>query len=226
MTRIDVSQDGYWYIVTFFENGVEEDVKTNEEKGWKVTTGFLEGEAVPIRAYYRQDMYTLDDVKKFAENLRECPICQRLGQDMSIQSINVENNYQRAQPAFGGTGMGLNRRPQPTSPISDTGNMFMDTLFNALIDTTLTPLGKIMTAKMLDNDAMLENALPHSDDDAVEIVAGYLSSDSPKDMIFKSPDEMKTYAKALRAGITPEEDEKEEETKTPVFRRQPTMVMS
>lgn len=226
MTRIDVSPDGYWYIVTFFENGVEEEVKTNEEKGWKVTTGFLEGEAVPIRAYYRQDMYSLDDVKKFAENLRECPICQRLGQDMSISSINVDNNYQRrAQPEFGGDGMGLNRRQQPAAPMGDVGEVVMNMLFNTLIDNTLTPLGKIFTARITGNDQLMENAVPRTDEEMMALAADFFDSSTPNDMIFRSPDDMKKRAAALRTSITPKGEEAEEKA-APVFRRPNTMIMS
>jgi len=226
MTSITVSPDGQWYIVTFFPDAVEESVETNEEKGWKVTTGFLDGEGVPIRAYYRQDMYTLDDVKRFAENLRECEICKRLGRDMSVTSIDVANNYnRREQPAFSGPGIGLNRRQQPSAPIGDAGNVFMDMLFNTLVDTTLTPLGKIMTAKITGNDALLEQALPKSDEEAFNITADYLSADTPKNMIFRNPKEMKEIATALRAR-TRMPEEVEEEEKKPVYRRARTVIIS
>ena len=225
MTSITVSPDGQWYVVTFFPDAVEESVETNEEKGWKVTTGFLDGEGVPIRAYYRQDMYTLDDVKRFAENLRECEICKRLGRDMSVTSIDVANNYnRREQPAFSGPGIGLNRRQQPSVPIGDSGNVFMDMLFSTLVDTTLTPLGKILTAKITGNDALLEQALPKSDEEAFNITADYLSADTPKNMIFKDPKAMKEYATALRARTkTPEEVEEEEK---PTYKRARTIIIS
>jgi len=226
MTRIDQSSDHEWYIVTFFENAIEEAVKTNEERGWKVTTGFLEGEAVPIRAYYRQDMYTLDKVKKLAENLRECPICQRLGQDMSITSINVDNNYQRrAQPEFSGEGMGLNRRQQPAPPMGAVGDMVMNMLFSTLIDNTLTPLGKIFTAKITGNEQLLENAVPKTDEEMMALAADFFDSSTPNDMIFRSPADMKKRAAALRTSITPKGEE-EEEKAAPVFRRPNTMIMS
>jgi len=225
MTTIKTSIDGEWYIATFFENAVEEDVKTNEESGWKITTGFLDGEAVPIRAYYRTDKYSLDYVKKKAENLRECPICKRLGQDMSVTSIEVENNYERrAQPEPASQGVGLNRRAQPSSPMSGSDDL-MGMMFGALLDTTLTPLGKIMAAKMTDNDALLENALPKSEEDQFNLVSDFLSSDTPKDMIFKKPEEMKEYAEALRARtLSPEEAKKAKEP--PVYRRPRTMIIS
>jgi len=226
MTRIDVSPDGYWYIVTFFEGAVEEEVKTNEEKGWKVTTGFLDGEAVPIRAYYRQDMYTLDDVKGFAENLRECPICQRIGQDMSVTEINVENNYnRREQPEFSGEGMGLNRRQQPTVPMGDMGDMVMNMLFSTLIENTLTPLGQIFTAKITGNDQLLENAVPTTNEEMMALAADFFDSDTPNDMIFRNPTDMKKRAKALRASVTPS-TEGEDEKKPTVFRRPQTMIIS
>jgi len=226
MTRIDVSPDGTWYIVTFFEGAVEEEVKSNEEKGWKVTTGFLDGEAVPIRAYYRQDMYSLDDVKRFAENLRECPICQRMGQDMSITSINVDNNYnRRVQPEFSGSGMGLNRRQQPAPPMGDVGDMVMNMLFSTLIDTTLTPLGKIFTAKITGNEQLMDQAVPKTNDEMMSLAADFFDSNTPNDMIFRNPDDMKKRAKALRVSITPKEAE-EDEKKTPVFRRPQTLIIS
>lgn len=224
MTRINVSPDGTWYIVTFFENAVEEEVKTNEERGWKVTTGFLEGEAVPIRAYYRQDMYSLDDVKKFAENLRECPICQRMGQDMSITSINVDNNFQRAQPEFNGAGMGLNRRQQPAPPMGDVGDMVMNMLFSTLIDTTLTPLGKIFTAKITGNEQLMEQAVPTTNEEMMSLAADFFDTNTPNDMIFRNPTDMKKRAKALRAAVTPVD--KEDEKKPTVFRRPQTMIIS
>ena len=200
MTTITTSADGRWWIATFFPDAIEEKVNSNEEHGWKLTSGFLDGEAVPVRALYRRDMYTSADVEGFAEKLRECPICQQIGRDMSVTSIEVPNNYQRReQPAFSGPGLGLNRRQQPTTPIGDTGNLFMDMLFSTLIDTTLTPLGKIMTAKITGNDALLEQALPKTDEEAFNITADYLSSNTPKDMIFRKPDEMKKIASALEA---------------------------
>lgn len=225
MTTIKSSADGKWYIATFFENAVEEDVKTNEEKGWKVTTGFLDGEAVPIRAYYRKDRYTLTDVEKFAEQLRECPICQQLGQDMSVTSIEVENNYvRRVQPEPTGPGMGLNRRQQPAPPING-GDDLMGMMFSTLLDSTLTPLGKVMAAQVTGNEALREAALPHTEEDQFRFVADFLSADSPKDMMFKDPKEIKEYAAALRARtLTPEEVEKTKEETT--FRRPRTMIIS
>lgn len=224
MTSIKASPDGYWYIATFFPDAIEERVETNEEKGWKVTTGFLDGEAVPIRAYYRQDMYSLDDVQYRVEKLEECPICQRMGRDMSVTSIEVANNYnRREQPAPSGPGVGLNRRQQPSIPM-DSGNVFMDMLFATLVDTTLTPLGKILTAKITGNDALLEQALPKSDEEAFSITADYLSANTPKNMIFKDPKAMKEYAAALRARTkTPEEVEEEEK---PVYKRSRTLIIS
>ena len=227
MTTIATTPDGEWYVVTFFPDAVEAEIDVNEEKGWRVTTGWLDGEAVPMRAYYQQSMYTLDDVKKFAENLHECPICQRLGRDMSITSIDVANNYnRRVQPEPVGLGIGLNRRQQPTAPVGDMGNMFMDSLVNTLMDTTLTPLGKIMTARLTGNEDLLTRALPKTDEEAFSITADYLSADTPKNMIFRDPKEMKKIATALRARTQTPEEAEEEEKKTPVFKRARTMIIS
>lgn len=226
MTTIKTSADGEWWIATFFEDAIEEKVQTNEERGWRVTTGFFEGEAVPVRAYYRRDMYTSKDVEGFAENLRECPICQRLGQDMSVTSIEVPNNYvRRTQPEFSGDGMGLNRRQQPAAPMGDVGDMVMNMLFSTLIDTTLTPLGKIFTAKITGNDQLLEQAVPTTNEEMMSLAADFFDSNTPNDMIFRNPDDMKKRAKALRVSLTPKEME-EEEKKTPVFRRPQTMIIS
>lgn len=229
MTTIRASADGEWWIAEFFPDAIEESVETNEERGWRVTTGFIDGEGVPIRALYRRDLYSSADVEKFAENLRECPICQRLGRDMSVTSIEVPNNYvlqnQRTQPEPSGTGMGLNRRQQPAPPIGDISGRFMDALFNTVLNTTLTPLGQIMTARITGNDAMLERALPHTDEEMQNIAADYFSATTPNKMIFRDPAEMKKLAKALRVKSTPVDD-KDDEKKPVVFRRQRTMIIS
>ena len=228
MTTIRGSADGEGWIAEFFPDAIEESVETNDEKGWKVTTGFLDGEGVPIRALYRQDMYSSADVQKLAENLRECPICQRLGRDMSITSIEVPNNYvlqnQRAQPAPSDAGMGLNRREQPAPPIGDMSGRFMDALFNTVLNTTLTPLGQIMTARITGNDEMLQRALPKTDADMQNIAADYFSANTPNKMIFRDPAEMKKLARALRVKNVSVDDVDAE--KKPVFRRARTMIIS
>ena len=223
MSTIKSSPDGKWFIVTFFEDVVEEEVTSNEEKGWKITTGLIEGEGVPIRAYYRQDRYTLDAVKKAAENLRECPICQRLGKDMSVTSIDVDNNYVR-------------QVQQPVKPIApaainsgfgDVGELMMNMLLNDIIDTTLTPIGKIFTAKLTGNDALLEHAQPKTNEEMMSLAADFFDVNTPNDMIFRNPEEMKKRAKALRAGTKKgEEEDTETLKKHPVFKRAQTMIIS
>ncbi|MEA3281946.1 MAG: hypothetical protein U9Q68_05205 [Euryarchaeota archaeon] len=226
MTTIATTPDGEWYIVTFFPDAVEAEIKTNEEKGWRVTTGWLDGEAVPMRAYYKQDMYTLDDVQHFAEGLHECEICKQIGRDMSVTSIDVQNNYNRqAQPEPSGEGLGLNRRQQPTPPMGDMGNLLMDSLFTTLMDTTLTPLGKIMTANLIGNEALLAGARPKTEEEAFGLAADYLSADTPRTAFFRNPTEMKKIATALRARVTPKDGE-EEEPEKPVFKRAPTRIIS
>ena len=204
MSTIAKTPDGVWYVVTFFENAIENSTVDKPEKGWKAVMGDLHGEQVPMRAYYRTDMYSLDEVVKLAENLRECEICRQFEEDHSVSEIEVANNYQLK-----------NRRmtpsPVPTPSKSlvtgGTGDAFTDVLANTLITTMLTPLGQMVAAKMVGDSDMLEKVSPKTTDDALNIAADFFSAGSPKDMMFRNPKEMKEMATALRAGTKRGEEE-------------------
>jgi hypothetical protein len=103
--------------------------------------------------------------------------------------------------------------------------MVMNMLFSTLIDTTLTPLGKIFTAKITGNEQLMEQAVPTTNEEMMSLAADFFDSNTPNDMIFRNPTDMKKRAKALRTSLTPKETE-EEEKKTPVFRRPQTLIIS
>ena len=219
MSTIATTADGLWYVVTFFPDAIEDEVVNNDDLGWRATLGMLNGERVPVKVYYRQDRYTLDQVKTYAEKLRECPICNGIDKNAGkVESINVANNY-----------LLKNQEPkaQATSTRSSNsiGNMFVDTLMNAMVDSMLTPTGKFFIATLLDDERLLTAALPKNDVEAINIMADFLSADTPKDMIFKSPKEMKKYARALRAG-TKTEDEDDEEKPVPTYKHKRSVIIS
>ena len=223
MSTITVSPDGVWYIVTFFENAIENSVIDEPEKGWKAIMGDLNGEQVPMRAYYRQDMYSLDYVKDKAESLKECAACQRANENHEVTTIEVPNNYrlrnQRERPTAADSMFELNRNRQeePTrrEPVRNGSDAFTDMLMKSVMSTMLTPLGQVFIAKTIGDKDMMEAAMPKNTDDALNLAADFLSSKSPKNMMFRDPDEMKKMAKALRSGTETgaKEEEKEEEAK-------------
>jgi len=210
MSTITKTPDGVWYVAEFFPNAIENSTVDKPDKGWKAVMGDLNGEQVPMRAYYRTDMYSLNDVIKLAENLRECKICRETGQNHDVTSIEVANNYQLQN-------QGAAPRPalRPSKPLvtGGTGDMFTDVLANTLITTMLTPLGQMVAAKMVGDSDMLEKVSPKTTEDALNIAADFFSAGSPKNMMFRDPKEMKEMAMALRAGTKRGEEEEKKKTK-------------
>jgi len=207
MSTINVSPDGAWYVVTFFPDAIENSVLDEPEKGWRAVMGDLNGEQVPMRAYYMRSMYTLDQVKDFAERLNDCEACKRANEHNSVTEINVPNNYQLQQQR---APVG---RSTPAASMSGVGKTLGDMLVQSLLKTTMTPLGQVLTATLLNDDEMMESVKPKTNDDVLNLAADFLSSKNARTALFRDPKEMMKYAAAIRSGTTvsakpsPEEDE-------------------
>lgn len=221
MSTISESPDGKWYVVTFFPNAVENSVIDESERGWRAVMGDLNGEQVPMRAYYLKSMHSLDSVVDRAENLKECEACKRANGDEDVVEIEVANNYRLQQQRT------PTRQSAPPSSMKGLGDTLGEMLVGSLLKTTLTPLGQVLTASILQDDTMMESVKPKTNDDVLNLAADFLSSKDARTALFRDPKEMRSYADAIRAGVSkPVKPDEEEDKRKPIVRRASTVILS
>ena len=218
---MDITETDEYYVVSFFPNATEVEIDEKPEKGYKAIIGTQGDEHVVMKVMYAKNMYDLNRVIELAGNITECPVCQRLNADVGkIGSIQLQDQYttRRAQniPAL----------PETQSKIFDTGNPFQDVMAKMLFDTKLNQTGQVAVALALDDSELIEKVMPTSIDGVVNLVANFTELSQGKGSIYRSPEEVTAFVKALREGAKTGDEKTAEKKTTPVFRRASTIIVS
>lgn len=189
-------------------------VKTIDEptKGYSATLGEDEtGKHVVMDVHYNKDSYTLDNVQKFVKRSRECPQCAALDKErMNLDSIELQDEQPeprrvsgfKAQDIDMDTGSGrlphvMQAQAQPQAakqPLSPLKDIFANVFFDAYLTTP----GKYFLGMMLNDDRILESAMPKDQagipvfmEEMVDFLAGKID-------FVRSPDEVKDYLSVLK----------------------------
>lgn len=185
--------------------------------GYIVVVGTKNGHFVPRYTDYSKDMYDLDTVMKLAKNIDKCGICKTLDENIGkIERIDllegsVENKESKS------------KSKKPSSFLKDAfSSIFFDIL--------LTKEGKFFLGALLDDEDLLEEALPESEEEMYEFVANFADFLMGKRSIVQSPSDLELISKTARKkaeeirkikGERQEEKEEEEEEK----KRKPVMIL-
>ena len=231
---MDITETDEYYVVSFFPNAAEVEIDDKPEKGYKAVIGEQSGEHVVMKVMYDKSVYPYDEedrrerfgsdyekdtVKTLAGNIRECPICKRL--DANVANIGRVQLYDKQPTRIDQIVPEQSRMPTSLR----TGNPFQDIMTQLMFDTKLNQTGQVLTAAAMEDDEMMAKAMPTTVEGMVNLVADLTDYASGKGNLFRSPNEVTEYVKALREGAkTP--DEKKKDEKTPVvFRRAATVIV-
>lgn len=221
---MDITETNDYYVVSFFPSATEVEIDDKPEKGYKAIIGEQGGEHVVMKVMYAKSMYDLNKVIELAGNIKECPICKQLNENVGdIGTIQLQDQYtaRQSQPIQNSPIL-----PAGQSKIFDTGNPFQDIMAKMLFDTKLNQTGQVAVALALDDSELIEKVMPTSIDGVVNLVASFTELSQGNGSIYRSPEEVTAFVKALREGAkTPEEKEKDKSTPT-VFRRASTVIVS
>ncbi len=183
--------------------------KINEpEKGYSATLGEDEtGKHVVMDVHYNKANYTLDNVQRFVKRSRDCPQCAALDKErMNLDSIELQEERPSQDSAAGFRAQDMNidtgRPPQvmqvqtqeakkPVSPLKD---MFAYVFFDAY----LTPPGKYFLGLMLNDDRILESAMPKDSSGIPAFMEEMVDFLAGKTDFVRSPDEIKDYLSVLK----------------------------
>lgn len=220
---MDITETANHYVVTFFPNAEEIEIDDKPEKGYRAIIGLQDGEHIVSKVMYAKSMYDLNKVIELAGNIRECPICKRLNENVAaVGTIRLQDQYttQAVQPA-------LTVAPVAGSTLFNTGNPLEDMLIRLRFDTMLNPTGKALAALALDDDALAREVMPTDAKSMVALVANLTEYAQGKGNIYRSPKEVTEYIQALREGNKSDDDKTEEKKKsTPFVKRAQTVIIS
>ena len=192
-------------------------------KGYSATLGEDQetGKHVVMDVHYNKQKYTLDDVTKFIEKSRNCPKCDALDKEkMTLQGIEMREPNPNVKSFSVGQGQGQGfisdiappaqvqqvqqaqtpviQHPQSVSPLKDI-------FANVFFDAYLTTPGKYFLGMMLNDDKILETAMPKSADGIPQFMEEMVDFLAGKIDFVRSPDEVKEYLSVLK---------KDDDTKT------------
>lgn len=186
------------------------------EKGYSATLGEDEtGKHVVMDVHYNKDKFTVNDVTKFVERSRNCPQCSALDKErMNLDSIELYEDKLSTEkiPSSVPGNINIGKPPQilriqdqdqtqaqaQAQTTKRTISPLKDIFANVFFDAYLTTPGKYFLGMMLNDDRILESAMPKDQsgipvfmEEMVDFLAGKID-------FVRSPDEVKDYLSVLR----------------------------
>lgn len=221
-----VETDLAWRCI-FFPNATDTNVKDEKEKGYIVQFGEVEGEAVPKFIDYLKDKFSLESAIQYAKNIRECGICKTLNSQVDVvESVTVKDQYERpktdiaeAVSALKEEVVSLKKKLEAPPERRNAAKDLYQKIAGDMFKSQFTPAGLIELSLIFDDDSFIEDLLPAqpSEEDLLDLRAQMASFWAGDEGRYKTPDQMRAYAKAQRDMVKTlrgEKVEDEEEKKT------------
>lgn len=231
-----IEEDNNWHLI-ISPNARPVKELNEPEKGYRATVGEdpETGNHVVMDVHYKKDKFSLDNVTKFVEKTRlnsgSCPTCSALDKE-KMKTLAIElrepnpnvKNFGAAQAQTQGGFVSdapppthaqqvqqvqpqVQTQAQPQSPLKD---IFATVFFDAYLTTP----GKYFLGMMLNDDKILETAMPKSPDKIPEFMEEMVDFLAGKIDFVRSPDEVKDYLSVLKkdddtkAGVSTSRDRK------------------
>lgn len=188
------------------------------DKGYRATLGEdpKTGNHVVMDVHYNKKNYTLDNVTKFVEksrlNSNSCPTCSALDKD-KMNSLSIElrepnpnvksfkADTEDHSAGFVSDSMPMSMQAQaaqaPAQP-QQSQSPLKDIFANVFFDAYLTTPGKYFLGMMLNDDRILESAMPKSADKIPEFMDEMVDFLAGEIDFVRSPDEVKEYLSVLK----------------------------
>ncbi len=112
------------------------------------------------------------------------------------------------------------------SPLFDTGNALQNMLTEMLFTTKLNQTGQVATALAIEDPILLQKSMPTTIDGVLDLIGNLTELSQGKGEIYRSPDEVTAYIKAVRNGVKPTTETTVDKKEVPVFRRASTVIIS
>ena len=179
----------YWHV-DFFPDAEDHQLEDHvAEKGWRWMTGIYQDQFVPKYIEYSKSRFSLDDAINYAKRISTCSVCEKLNRDVAkIESIDIKTANNHIEHSM--------TEMERKGKISDR---FKDMLMNIFFDSFFTKPGMFFVGAMLDDDSLIERALPRNinDDEIANFtaeLAHFLAGDIS---LVRSPEDMTEYAHAI-----------------------------
>lgn len=224
---MDITETNDYYVVSFFPNATEVEIDNKPEKGYKAVIGIQDDEHVVMKVMYAKSMYDLNRVIELAKNIKECPICKRLDANVAdVTNIQLQDKYTTRSVSVDQAPIDRTIAVPQESKMFDTGNPFQDLMARMLFDTKLNKAGQVAVAMALEDTKLMEKVMPTTIDGVVDLMATFTELTQGKGDIYRTPEEVTEYVKALRKGADVPVDKKTKSDTPTVFRRASTIIVS
>jgi len=208
----------------FFPDAIDTNVKDEKEKGYIVQFGEVGGEAVPKFIDYLKDKFSLESAIQYAKNIRECGICKSLNSQVDVvESVTVKDQYKRSTPdiaeavsALKEEVVGLKKKLEGPPERRNAAKDLYQKIAGDMFKSQFSKPGLVELALIFDDESFIEDLLPEhpSEEDMLELradMADFWSGDIGR---YRSPEQMRAYAKTQRDMVKtlkglPVEDEEE-----------------
>jgi len=214
-----IEEDNNWHLVIAPEAKYFKSVD-EPTKGYSANIGTDSetGESKVMDVHYHKDRFSLENVKALIDKVRSCPLCAAIDKER-MKSLAIELREPNPNVKSFGAGQGQRQyhdqgfisdiappvqvqqvqqgqapviqHPQSVSPLKDI-------FANVFFDAYLTTPGKYFLGMMLNDDKILETAMPKDAagiplfmEEMVDFLAGKID-------FVRSPDEVKEYLSVLK----------------------------
>ncbi|MCK4399141.1 MAG: hypothetical protein KAV25_09135 [Methanophagales archaeon] len=214
----------------FFPDAIDTNVKDEKEKGYIVQFGEVGGEAVPKFIDYLKDKFSLESAIQYAKNIKECGICKTLNSQVDVvESVTVKDQYERpkadiaeAVSALKEEVVGLKKKLEGPPERRNAAKDLYQKIAADMFKSQFTPAGLIELSLIFDDESFIEDLLPDqpSEEDMLSLRAEMASFWAGDEGRYKTPDQMRQYAKNQRDMVKTLRGEPiEEEEEKPKARR-------
>jgi len=189
--------DTAWRVY-FFKDAEPEFIKDNwAEKGFKVSVGTKDGKHVPIYVDYSKARFDMKTAINSAKRIEGCPLCKEMDSNISnIEYIETKDEIPMvssftSQPQL-----------QPQETIQRLPTDPMASLVKKLAyDAFLTKAGKLMWAQKFNSPELIEELMPKSTPESLELVADLLDIMTGRAKPVRSKEEIQEFADNIRNTI-------------------------
>ena len=187
--------DTAWRVY-FFKDAEPEFIKDNwAEKGFKVSVGTKNGKHVPIYVDYSKARFDMATAINSAKRIEGCPLCTEMDSNISnVDYIETKDEIPMVS--------NFTPQPQPQETAQRLPTDPMASLVKKLAyDAFLTKAGKLMWAQKFNSPELIEELMPKSTPDSLELVADLLDIMTGKAKPVKSKEEIQEFADNIRETV-------------------------
>ena len=202
---MEITETDSAYRAIYFKEAKDTSMKDEWAKGYVVQFGEINGEVVPKWIDYSKDKFTLDEAIKYAKNIKECAICNKINATVGeIERVVLKDQYKTQKPdEIGELRRELNELKTSLKPDKKRKNVVesvMSDITKDVINTIFTVPGRLDMYMATDDEAFIAGLIPENPtkEDILEIraqVADFWSGDIGR---VRNPAQMREYAKSQR----------------------------